>query len=269
MTAQHIAPSFSAGVAIRAALSDAGTEGTILINDDDLSCGPIDSAALYRNQFRWMVSYVDVSDGHSSHTGWLPADGLRNALSADAEARPILWVSRTSAQEMIFQLHFASLATDFPWSVIDVPGVRGDGSSDRASHGSAGSSAAESVADSHPSRLRSLLGTEQPVSRHDVKEMVERWSKLQAENAPLRVLTDDGLLSVSADYFDKALIEHTSATAPTPMARVIADTMGSQPFPVADHVLHRRLIALVENGTMTAEGPPLNMGSCRISRTRR
>ncbi|MGF0313824.1 DUF3658 domain-containing protein [Rhodococcus sp. IEGM1428] len=269
MTAQHIAPSYSAGVAIRAALSDARIEGAVLINDDDLSHGPIDSVALHRNQFRWMVSYVDVHDEHSNHTGWLPADDLRNTLSANAEARPILWVSRTSAQEVIFQLHFASLATDFPWSAIDVSDVRGDGSSDRPSHGSAGSSAAESVAASHPSGLRSLFGTEQPVSRHDVEEMVERWSKLQADNAPLRVLTDDGLLSVSADYFDRALIEHTSPTAPTPMARVIADTMGSQQFPVADHVLHRRLITLVENGTMTAEGPPLNMGSCRISRARR
>ncbi|NKY31360.1 DUF3658 domain-containing protein [Nocardia gamkensis] len=106
------------------------------------------------------------------------------------------------------------------------------------------------------------------VGKLERDELAERWRTLQAENAPLRVVTDAGLSSVPGDYFDQSLLEHIPAT-PTPMARVIADTMGAQRFPVADYILHLRLMDMIDDGRITAEGDPEVMGECRISSTRR
>jgi len=51
------------------------------------------------------------------------------------------------------------------------------------------------------------------------------------------------------------------------MARVIGDTMSLYVDPyyqVGDVMLHARLIALVNEGKLVAEGDPWNMQTCRI-----
>ncbi|MFC4128076.1 DUF3658 domain-containing protein [Nocardia rhizosphaerae] len=80
----------------------------------------------------------------------------------------------------------------------------------------------------------------------------------------LRVVTTAGLASVDEDFCDKALLEHIPVE-PTPMTRAIADAMVSQPFPISDYVIHRRLIDLIRAGRVAVDGDPMLMGESRLS----
>ncbi|WP_181724211.1 DUF3658 domain-containing protein [Nocardia gipuzkoensis] len=251
MATLHIAPNVAAGAGIRTALADASSEGTVLVNNEDFSCGPIDPAAL----------------GQRESVGELSAH-----LATAPDAQVIVWVGRGSAQELSFYLYFAARFGERPWSVVDVTGLRlpvtarnGDERAAAAVPEEADTiKPARSVAELNPGQIRLLLSSARPVSTSEREELADRWHFLQAENAPLRVVTDAGLSSASADYFDQSLLTHTPVT-PTPMARVIADTMGAQPLPVTDSVLHRRLIDMIHAGRLTADGDPTVMGECRIS----
>jgi hypothetical protein len=266
MATLHIAPNAAAGGGISAALAEAGTDDTVLVNHEDFSYGPIDPAALAQRQ-SWRANHDTESLDRHPHSAATPTEDLWAHLDAGPDAQPTLWVGRASAQELAFYLYFAARFGDQPWCVIDVTGTRppyapgyGDGA------GAVTPQAvkpARSVAELHPRQIRLLLDSGRLVGKTERNKLAARWRTLQAENAPLRVVTDAGLSSVPVDYFDRSLIEHTPAT-PTPMARVIADTMGSQPFPVADRVLHRRLIDMINAGRITAEGNPQVMGECRI-----
>jgi hypothetical protein len=51
------------------------------------------------------------------------------------------------------------------------------------------------------------------------------------------------------------------------MARLIAYTMvnNDEPyFQVGDHMLQTRLVALIESGTLMADGDPWDMRNCRV-----
>lgn len=246
MTTNHIAPSFTAGVALQQALSAVGTDCTIMVNVDDLSQGPIDTQSLRRHASGWLVSYVTAS----RPTAWTPAYGRWDPRFIDINTPTILWFGRRSAEELCAMLYFASAAQGRPWSFIDVTEINDY----------------RSVSSTNPSELESLVGTHTPVDDQRSSELVTQWRKLQNENAPFRVLIGPTLASVPENYFDEILLQHTP-TLPTPMSRVIAEAMSRTPSgPVADYVLMERLIALISEGKITADGNPSTMESCLISR---
>lgn len=250
VTTNHIAPSFTAGVALHKALSAAGAECTILANIDDLSQGPIDARSMRRHASGWLFSHVTAREEHSRHIAWLPAYGRWDPQFIDVDTPTVLWFGRRSAEEMCSMLYFASAATGRPWSFIDVTE----------------SNEYKSVSSTSPSELELLVDTQVPMDDTQSRELAERWRILQHENAPFRVLTGSTLTSVPEDYFDRLLLENTP-TLPTPMSRVIAETMGgAQSGPVSDYVLRGRLIALISEGTIAAEGNPSTMESCLIHR---
>lgn len=246
MTRYHIAPSFAAGVALQRALSNAGADCTIWLNIDDLSHGPIDERSLRRHTSGWLISYVAAS----RHTGWTPAYGRWGPRFIDVTTPTVFWFGRRSAEELCNMLYFASAAATRPWSFIDVTESDGYGS----------------VSSMKPSELELLIDTQIPIDGKRSGELAERWRMLQLENAPFRVLTGSTLTSMPEDYFDRLLLQHTP-TLPTPMSQVIAQTMGeTQLAPVADYVLMGRLIALISEGRIAADGNPRIMESCDIYR---
>ncbi|WP_067905025.1 DUF3658 domain-containing protein [Nocardia vaccinii] len=271
MAALHIAPNAAAGAGISTALAHIGCGDMVLVNNEDFSCGRIDPAALLQRELS--VEGIDVTEpDRQPHPAAVTVSTQRlwAHLDADHDARPIVWVGRASAQELSFYLYFAARFGDRPWSVIDVTGLHLPRSPRNSETGEVvpemGEAAkpARSVAELHPEQLRLVLDSARPLDKQERDRLAERWHTLQAEQAPLRVVTDAGLSSAPADYFDQSLLVHIPAT-PTPMAQVIADTMGAQRLPVNDYVLHRRLIEMIHTGRLTADGDPTIMGECRIS----
>jgi hypothetical protein len=275
MATLHIAPNPAAGDGIRTALAETGADDVVLINDDDFSCGPIDPASLPRRQAWWATNYSWLHRQPRIDAATISTERFWARLDTDTEAAPTLWVSKASAQEISFFLYFAARFGDRHWSVIDVTETRSLDAPHHAENAAGqalpeipdGAKPSRAVAALAPRHLQRLLKTARPVRKTERDELAKHWHTLQAENTPLRVITGTGLTSVSADYFDEPLLEHTP-TAPTPMARVLADTMGSQPFPTPDYILHRRLIDMIHRGTIAAQGDPEVMAGCRISSMR-
>ncbi len=97
-------------------------------------------------------------------------------------------------------------------------------------------------------------------------ESAQRWQRLRRENAPFRVVTEAGLVSAPADYFDPLILAYATPEWQR-IVRVVANTMGyhSDPyFQVGDAMLHQRVIALVDEGRLLADGDPSNMMSSRV-----
>src|SRR5579883_1228365 len=196
MKTLHIAPGDSAGGSLIRAIRDASQGDEVLPFRDDLSCGPIDpdepsARATWWNQF-YEASEVEATLGEF----W--------ERVATTDDRLIVWFGRHSARELAFFLAWASRLGERPYHIIDVTGRRlpfrrRDGSTTL-------SLPVQSVSMVQPDGLKSLLGTEYPITARERDESSKCWRRLQSENALFRIVTDTGLTSASTDYFDPLLL---------------------------------------------------------------
>ena len=92
------------------------------------------------------------------------------------------------------------------------------------------------------------------------------WARLKNENAPFRVVSENGLVSAPIDHFDRLLINQTS-TEWRNVAFIVGSALGASLEPylqVGDLTLQKRLVALIDGGTLIADGDPWEMHSCRV-----
>jgi hypothetical protein len=92
------------------------------------------------------------------------------------------------------------------------------------------------------------------------------WRVLKQENAPFRIVTDAGLVSAPVDTFDPLWVERVT-TEWRRAVSVVAETMGYNTEPyiqVADVMLLARVVALVNEGRLLADGDPWDMRTCRV-----
>jgi hypothetical protein len=78
--------------------------------------------------------------------------------------------------------------------------------------------------------------------------------RLQAENAPFRIATEDGLISAPADHFDASLLKWASQEWQS-IRRIVGSTMvydDSSYIQVGDLMLLVRIVALVDRGALAA-----------------
>jgi hypothetical protein len=94
----------------------------------------------------------------------------------------------------------------------------------------------------------------------------EIWSKLKNENAPLRVLKGNTLLSAPISHYDDFILSHTK-TDFLKVARIIGSSFGLGPhYKACLYLFHGRVHRLVEPGILEAEG---NIAQMRFSEVRR
>ena len=248
MDTLHIAPGQSAGGALIQAIRVAGRNDAVLSFCDDFSCGPIASDDPAARASWWAQFYDDVLVGEGLRAFWKRA--------ADFEGRLIVWFSRHSAKELAFFLAWTERFADRTYDIVDITGrqlpyTRRDGSSVLPQSFPA-------VAVIPSDALRLLLGQERPMSAQEEDESRQLWRRLQKENAPFRVVTDAGLVSAPIDHFDPLLLARATPEW-RKVARVVGDAMGynSEPYiQVGDSMLLMRIVALVDEGKLLAEGDP-------------
>jgi hypothetical protein len=252
----HIAPGDSAAGSLIHAIKDAGCDDRVLSWRDDLSCGPITSDAP-QERAKWWAQFYDDRDIEAD----LKAFWERVSTTDD---RLVVWFGRHSASELAFFLAWADRLGDRPYELIDVTGQRlpfnrRDGSSGLIPP-------TQSVALIQPGGLRSMLGSEQPISMQLREESRRRWQILRAENAPFRIVTEQGLASAPVGHFDPLILERATQGW-RKVARVVGDAMGCNGEPymqVGPTMLLARLVALVGEGKLLADGDPWDWHSCRI-----
>jgi len=219
---------------------------------DDPSCGPIESDEPSVRATWWARFYEASEVDATLRRFWDRVDTTDDRL--------VVWFSRHSACELAFFLAWADRLGDRAYSIIDVTGrrlpvKRRDGSVTLSRH--------QSVSIVQADALKSLLGQEQPIAAQDRDESRRHWRRLRDENAPFRIVTEAGLVSTSVDHFDPLLLAQTAPEWQT-VARLISDTIGynSEPyFQIGDVMLQARVVALVDEGRLVADGDPRNRAS--------
>jgi Protein of unknown function/Domain of unknown function (DUF1835) len=255
MKTLHIAPGDSAGGSLIQAIRDAGQDDEVLRFLDDLSCGPIDPDQP-STRAAWWDRFYDASEV-AAHL----AEFWERVATTDD--RLVVWFGRHSACELAFFLAWVERLGERPYQIIDVTGRRLPFS--RRDGSIALSRPVQSVSIVQPDALRSLLGQECPIMARDRDESTQRWRRLRSENGPFRIVTETGLASASINYFDPLLLAQATPEWQT-VALIVGNTMGynSDPyFQVSDLMLLTRIVALVDEGRLLADGDAWNM-SCRI-----
>jgi hypothetical protein len=258
MSVLHIAPGHSAGGSLRQAIRAVGRHDEVLFFRDDLSCGPIDTEDLAGRVAWWTRFY---GDDWETEVAPLKAFWDRVATTDD---QMVVWLGRHSPLELAFFLAWADRLGNRPYSIIDVTGLRLP--SNRSDGSVTLSPPIPAVSIMPPYQLASLFGSERPVTAQEAMEAGLQWRRLKSENAPFRVVTPAGLASAPVDHFDHLLMERVTSEW-RKVARVIGDTMGLNPEPypqVGDIMLLARVIALIDEGRLLAEGDPWDMHSCRV-----
>lgn len=257
MATLHIVPGNSAGGSLNEALRQANLNDKVLAFPDDLSCGPIDSDEPSARAAWWeTLLEPNAREEARLRAFWDRIESTSQEL--------VVWFGRHDARELAFYLNLAHRLGDRPYYAVDVTGLQ------RPSKAPDGtltlSSPARSVSTLPADALRSLLRTERLVSRLEKEANAERWQLLQKENAPFRIVTEQGLASTTNDFFDRRIMALAQAEWQN-VNRIVGNAMvyESDPyFQTGDLILYQRVTALVANRQLLEQGNSSDYASWRV-----
>jgi hypothetical protein len=241
MKVLHVAPGDSAGGSLKEALRLAGHQQEVLSFNDDLSCGPIAWGTSHERAAWWSHLHAPRSEDDLA--------AFWHRLETTSE-RLVVWFGCHAASELAFFLAFADRFAGRPYDIVDVTTGHPDG--------------AVALVPTH--RLTALIDTARPIPSQEAADAGHLWQRLRAQNAPFRVVTPAGLASAPDDHFDSSILEQATKGWLN-VAYVIGSTMAHNCDPylqVGDTVLLARLVALVEEGELLADGDPWDTKTCRV-----
>lgn len=107
-----------------------------------------------------------------------------------------------------------------------------------------------------PQLFGSFLDRERTLSMAEIDDLSALWRKLQAENAPLRVVENGQVKSADISYYDD-LIEKEFPESSCKVANIIGNALGRQKIPTGDIFIARRIKHFIESGRliMTERSP--------------
>lgn len=236
----HVIFGRSAAGTLQQALEVAGREGVVVAPYDDFSFGPIDRDD-GKARAQWVENELGYSDWQKIFEDSLPV------LSASMETSkpPIAWVSSDSAHSVAGFLWWLAHMEGKECLVLDVPRL---------------SLLSPDVMSGYLDQAALL-----PAARRE--SSLALWTKLQAENAPLRVLSDNGLMSAPIEYFDPALLEHVTPEwqkMALIVGRALCDFADTGIYQTGDLVLAARLADLAEAGVLEWQGDLGHMARCEM-----
>jgi hypothetical protein len=244
MKVLHVAPGDSAGGSLREALRLAGCQQEVLSFPDDLSCGPI-AWGTSRERAAWWWHLHESRSEDDFEAFWLQVETTNKRL--------VVWFGRHSASELAFFLALADRLGNRPYDIVDVTA-------------STAGQPAGAVGIVPTDQLMLQFKTARPISPQEASDAGRLWQHLRTQNAPLRVVTPAGLVSAPIDHFDASILEQ-AAQEWRSAAYVIGSTMAHNCEPymqIGDVMLLARLVALIEERKLLADGDPWDMRACRV-----
>jgi hypothetical protein len=234
------------------ALRQAHRDDHVITFFDNLSFGPINPP-----DSSLRVKWVENELGR---TGWDDITAASEPFWHEALSpnhRKVAWVSRRSAMEYAGFLEWLWRVGDAPCEVIDLSEVK---LSERQQQGPPRlSRLAVSVGMIPPDRIRSdnLWDLAEPLQTTPRDRYLDLWKQLRSENAPLRVIDGDKLVSAPISFFDSLLMSYVTADWQR-VARVVGQAlavdMDDWIIQACDLVLAARVNALVESGRLEVRG---------------
>jgi hypothetical protein len=248
----HIVFAPAAAAELRNALREAGREVRVVALFDNLAYGPINPPDPIARQ-----NWIETQLGYRGfETIFAEAEVFwRQALVE--QDRKIAWISRRSAPEYTGFLEWLWRLDDLPCEVVDLTdmslpgGRRGEPPTPPQPMLSLALLASHHVLDN------GLIDRAEPLAPAARKHYRALWQRLRAENAPLRVLTADGLISAPITFLDSLLLSCAS-TNWQKTARVVGEALSKELddmlLQAGDLVLFPRLRALVGGGLLEGRG---------------
>ena len=251
---------------LRDALKQAGRSDCVVRLWDDLSLGPIDPpdpAARWtwaREEFGLYSQYRDMFA--EKNNAW------EAALSIPG--RRVAWVARRMPDEYCGFLEWLRRLSAAPCEIVDLHDVTfdwhgQDGPAERTEVPSVSHIHAEHIRDNAFWDLARLL------SSQERQQYLALWEKLRAENAPLRVLKDDALVSAPLSHYDDYVLAEAEEEHFRKVARIVGRALGPNLLHPRAHpyVFHARVNKLVQTGVLEAKGNTAQMGYSEVRRVRK
>lgn len=249
----HIVFGEAGEIELRDALRRLGREDRVLEFPDDLGFGPIDPADAV-TRAKWVAETLEDAD-------WQEIVAPVNAFWAEVlsgAARHVVWFSRRVTRDYIGFLYYLSRIGDRPCDVVDmteatVPVRRSDGSVRGRRR-----AICASFTESYQFVDGNLFSLAAPLTEETRAAHRKVWEKLRAENAPLRVVTEDlQIVSASLSYFDAAMFRQMQPRF-LKAARIIGFMLAAKwdldIYEAGDFFLSRRLLMLARAGAIEAKG---------------
>jgi hypothetical protein len=248
----HVLFTPSGAGSLRQALADAGRDDRVISSFDNLSFGPIDPPDLLLRS-KWVESEL-------GWTGWNDIAPKTEAFWREALSsshRKVAWLSRRSAMEYAGFLEWLWRLGDAPCEVVDLSEVT---ISHRLEHAPPRPPAlAMSLGILSPDIMRrdKLWDLAAPLPQAAREQYRDLWQQLRAENAPLRVIEADKLVSSPISFFDSRLMSYVTndwQKVAMVVGQALAAEMDDDVFQSGDILLAARLDALVESGRLEIQG---------------
>lgn len=248
----HVAFTQSGAGCLRATLGMAGRREEVIASSDSLSFGPIDSPSL-KDRLAWIEEELNV-------------EGYREVLEFDRlfwekvlsdKRRKVLWTSRRSAMEYAGFLECLWRLGDAPCSIADLTEVK---VIHRGRDGALGAPvAAVSIAMlSYETILEhGILDLVEPLTSDSRVDCHALWKKLRGENAPFRVVSEQGMASAPITFFDERIVSCITSDWQKSL-RVVGEALVKE-WPLdciqaSDFEYFARLQKLVEAGRIESRG---------------
>jgi hypothetical protein len=251
-TTRHFVFSPSGAANLAEALEQAGRDDQVVTFFDDLSFGPINPPDS-TSRVKWVENELGRAGWDEmtteSERGW------QKALSPDA--RRVAWLTRRSAMEYAGFLEWSWRLGDARCEVVDLTEVK---ISHRPEHGPPRPPRlALSLGMLHHDRIRNdeLWDLAEPLQTNARGRYRDLWQQLRSENAPLRVIAGDKLVSAPISFFDSLLMSYVTDNWQK-VSRVVGSAMASQMddwiIQSGDMFLAARINALAESGRLEIRG---------------
>jgi hypothetical protein len=256
----HIAFNKSIAGSVKQALRTMGRNDRVSGLCDDLSFGPIDALSS-DSRAQWIENVVgfDFTEVvHEAELFW------GEAISPGIHV--IAWVCFHDAAEYCGFLEFIWRIGRASFSVIDATGIEvTDRLHRKWKPRSLGVVAPEQMLEA------GLMELVRPLKSEEVNRYRRLWGQLKAENAPLSIISREGLISAPINHFDHWLIRHATDEW-RKGARLVGETLGelfqSEESPhVSDIWLWGRVCTLAEEGVLEINGDSSEMQKAMVRRS--
>lgn len=251
----HVTFTESGAAELRKVFTASGMNHRAIAPFDDLTYGPIRDSTT-EDRIAWVESVLGYCD--SSPREWVREI---DAFWEEAEAiddRSFVWVSGRVAKEVAGLMALISRRGGKPLRIIDLTDFRGSGGQRMPALGLLSQETLEARRPWEQSRL---------LTPDECSQRLETWGRLQAENAPLRVLSEGNLVSAPITHFDELLL--TFATSEwRKMAYLVGYSLGEQTeadiYQCGDLVLAARARALAKSGRLEWRGDLAEMRTSEV-----
>jgi hypothetical protein len=255
----HVVFSLSAAGCLKDALVQMHCDQRVIGQSDNLSFGPINGVGHAAR-----VDWIRKEFGYAKHEEILQSDDLFWAEATSPEVRPVVWISLRCARDYAGFLQFLWRVPHTDFKVVDTTNIVFPGGHSRTA-------IAHSLDEMAPEQIieAQLIDRQTHLTAAEIENHKAVWERLRTENAALRIVGTNGLVSAPITYFD----DEISSLVPdswTKCARVIGEVLSKQwadPFlQTGDMLLQSRLRKLCEAGAFESKG---DLSEMRYSEVRR